>query len=57
MKVIDLPSYRKFQEIKTLERRIAENCLSSKTGSSAEIKMCFREWLKATKRDGKNLQV
>jgi len=51
MKVVDLTNYRKQYNIKNLERRIAENCLLSKTGSFKEIKMCFKEWLKATRND------
>lgn len=52
MKVVDLTSYRNQYKIKSLERRIAENCLLSKVGSSKEIKTCFKEWLKAIKNDG-----
>jgi hypothetical protein len=55
MKVIDLTSYRKRNQIRALEKRISEYYLSSKSGSFREIKTYFKEWLKATKNDGENL--
>jgi hypothetical protein len=50
MKLYDLSIYRNRKVVEDLERRVGELALENKLGSVREMKLCFKEWLKANDR-------
>lgn len=50
MKVIDLQLYRNKRIIKELEKRISFLYLNQCDGAAREIKLCFKQWVKANSK-------